>query len=143
MVPGLAFLYAGLIRRKSALAVMWAVCASNAVVIFQWFLWGYSLAFSPTGKSGFIGNFAHIGLRNVMSIPSAGSSFLPDLLYAFIQMQFATVTICIIIGAVAERGRMLPAMVFSFMWVTFVYCPLAYWAWNVNGWALKWVRAPF
>lgn len=142
MVPGLAFLYTGLIRRKSALAVMCVVCASNAVVIFQWFLCGYSLAFSPTGKTGFIGDFTHIGLIKVMDSPAASSPLVPELLFAFIQMQFAAVTVAIIIGAVAERGRVLPAMAFSFLWVTFVYCPLACWAWNVNGWALKWVRVP-
>lgn len=61
MVPGLGFLYAGLARRKSALTLLWVVVASNAVVIFQWYLWGYSLAFSRSATNGFIGNFAHIG----------------------------------------------------------------------------------
>ena len=78
-----------------------------------------------------------------MGAPASSSSLIPDLLYAFIQMEFAAVTVGIIIGAVAERGRMLPAMAFAFLWSTFVYCPLAYWAWNVNGWALKWVRILF
>lgn len=140
MIPGLAFLYTGLVRRKSALSLIWAVYASSSVVIFQWFLLGHSLAFSPTGTSGFIGNLHHWGLRGIMSKPSAGSAFIPDLLYAFLQMEYAAVTVGILIGAMAERGRMLPSMVFSFLWVTAVYCPLACWAWNVNGWAYKWVR---
>jgi Amt family ammonium transporter len=53
-------------------------------------------------------------------------------------MEFACVTVGILVGAIAERGRLLPAMVFSFVWMTLVYCPLAYWAWGKNGWGLKW-----
>jgi Amt family ammonium transporter len=52
-------------------------------------------------------------------------------------MQFAAVTAAIIIGAIAERGRLLPMMVFIFFWATLVYCPVACWAWNINGWAFK------
>ncbi|KIJ38501.1 hypothetical protein M422DRAFT_210942 [Sphaerobolus stellatus SS14] len=138
MIPGVAFLYSGLARRKSALALIWAVCASNAIVIFQWFFWGYSLAFSPTATNGFIGNVEHFGLRGVLAEPSPATTFIPELLYAFFQMEFAAVTTAILMGGVAERGRVLPAMLFTFCWVTIVYCPLACWAWNVNGWANKW-----
>jgi hypothetical protein len=52
-------------------------------------------------------------------------------------MQFAAVTVAIVMGAIAERGRVLPAMVFSFLWATIVYCPIACWVWNVNGWAFN------
>ncbi|KAG8883716.1 hypothetical protein FRB97_006027 [Tulasnella sp. 331] len=138
MVPGLGFLYAGLARRKSALTLLWVVVTSNAVVIFQWYLWGYSLAFSRTATNGFIGNFAHIGLKDVLNQPSPGSPLIPELLYSFYQLQFASVTVGILMGAVAERGRVLPAMVFAFIWATVVYSPVACWAWNVNGWAFKW-----
>lgn len=140
MIPGLAFLYSGLVRRKSALSLIWIVFGSNAVVILQWFLLGHSLAFSPTSTNGFIGNFAHVGLRGVMGAPSAISPLIPDILFAFLQMEFAVVTVGILVGGMAERGRALPTMVFSFLWVSIVYCPLACWAWNVNGWAFKWVR---
>jgi Amt family ammonium transporter len=137
MVPGLGFLYAGLARRKSALTLLWVVVASNSVVIFQWYFWGYSLAFSSTATNGFIGNLEHIGLRNVLNAPSPGSPLIPELLYSFYQLQFAAVTVGILVGAVAERGRVLPAMVVAFFWTTLVYCPIACWAWNVNGWAFK------
>ena len=53
-------------------------------------------------------------------------------------MQFCAVTAAIIMGAVAERGRLLPAMVFVFIWATIVYCPLTCWVWNTNGWGYKW-----
>ncbi|KAF8656383.1 hypothetical protein AX16_002569 [Volvariella volvacea WC 439] len=138
MVPGLAFLYSGLARRKSALSLIWAVVASNAVCIFQWYFWGYTLAFSPSATNGYIGNLRNFGLMNVLDQPSPGSSLIPELLYSFFQMEFAAVTAAILMGAVAERGRVLPAMVFIFLWLTLVYCPLACWVWNVNGWAFKW-----
>ncbi|KIM59180.1 hypothetical protein SCLCIDRAFT_1217969 [Scleroderma citrinum Foug A] len=138
MIPGLAFLYSGLSRRKSALSLIWIVSASNAVCIFQWYLWGYSLAFSPTATNGFIGNLANFALTNVLGDPSPGSPLIPDLLYSFYQMEFACVTVGILVGGIAERGRVFPAMVFTFFWMTLVYCPLACWAWNVNGWGFKW-----
>ncbi|KAI5123739.1 hypothetical protein M0805_000332 [Coniferiporia weirii] len=138
MIPGLAFLYSGLARRKSALSLIWAVSASNAVVIFQWFFWGYSLAFSPSATNGFIGDLRRFGLRKTLGDASPGSPLLPDLLYAFYQMEFACVTVGILMGALAERGRVFPTMIFVFLWMTIVYCPLACWPWNVNGWGFKW-----
>ncbi|KAG8220137.1 ammonium transporter [Butyriboletus roseoflavus] len=138
MIPGLAFLYSGLARRKSALSLIWAVTASNAVCIFQWYFWGYSLAFSPTATNGFIGNLANFGLINVLDNPSPGSPLIPALLYSFYQMEFACVTVGILMGGIAERGRVLPATIFTFLWMTLVYCPLACWAWNINGWGFKW-----
>ncbi len=118
--------------------LIWIVAASNAIVIFQWYFWGYSLAFSSTATNGFIGNLHNFGMRRVLADPSPGSPFLPELLYAFFQMEFACVTVAILMGALAERGRVLPALAFSFVWTTLVYCPLACWAWGVNGWAFKW-----
>ncbi|KAG8964582.1 hypothetical protein FRC03_001612 [Tulasnella sp. 419] len=138
MVPGLGFLYSGLARRKSALSLLWACVFSNAVVIFQWYFWGYSLAFSSTATNGFIGNVRHIGLRNALEAPSPGSPLIPELLYSFYQLQFAAVTVAILMGSIAERGRVIPAMIFSFLWLTIVYCPVACWVWNINGWAFKW-----
>jgi Amt family ammonium transporter len=137
MVPGLGFLYSGLARRKSALSLIWACLGSCAVVTFQWYFWGYSLAFSSTATNGFIGNLEKFALRDVLGHPSYGSAFVPELLYSLYQMMFAAVTVAIVMGAIAERGRVLPAMVFSFLWVTLVYCPIACWAWNPNGWAFK------
>lgn len=132
-----AFLYSGLARRKSALSLIWVVSASNAVCIFQWYLWGYSLAFSPTATNGFMGNFKNFGLLGVLGEPSPGSPLIPALLYAFYQMECACVTVAILVGGIAERGRLLPAMVFTFLWMTLVYCPIACWAWNINGWGFK------
>ncbi|PPQ71844.1 hypothetical protein CVT25_006363 [Psilocybe cyanescens] len=138
MVPGLAFLYSGLSRRKSALSLIWAVAASNAVVIFQWYFWGYTLAFSSTATNGFIGNLKSFGLKDVEADPSPATPLIPEILYSFFQMEFACVTAGILMGGLAERGRVLPAMVFIFCWMTLVYCPLACWIWATHGWAFKW-----
>ncbi|KAJ7101022.1 ammonium transporter [Mycena crocata] len=118
MVPGLGFLYSGLARRKSALSLIWAVSGANAVTIFQWFFWGYSLAFSSSATNGYIGNLRNFGLRKVLGDPSPGSPLIPELLYSFFQMEFACVTAGILMGGIAERGRLFPAMVFTFLWIT-------------------------
>lgn len=86
MVPGIAFLYSGLARRKSALSLIWVVMMSFSVIIFQWYFWGYSLALSSTATNGFIGNLDHFGLRNVLGAPSPGSPLIPELLYSFYQV---------------------------------------------------------
>lgn len=138
MIPGLAFLYSGLSRRKNALSLIWVVSASNAVIILQWFLWGYSLAFSSSATNGFIGNLRNVVLAKVLDDPSPGSPLIPELLYSFFQMEFCCVTVAILLGAIAERGRVFPAIVFATIWSSLVYCPLAYWAWGVNGWAFRW-----
>lgn len=138
MVPGISFLYSGLARRKSALSMLWVCLMSFSVVVFQWYFWGYSLAFSLESGNPFIGDLTHIGLRKILAAPSQGSPLVPGLLYSFYQMMFAAVTTALVIGSVAERGRVLPAMVFVFCWLTLVYCPLTFWVWCGNGWAAKW-----
>jgi Amt family ammonium transporter len=86
MVPGLGFLYSGLARRKSALSMMWACMAAGSIINFQWYFWGYSLTFSPTGQSGFIGDLVHFGLKRVLGNPSPGSPLISSLLYSFYQV---------------------------------------------------------
>ena len=87
MIPGLGFLYSGLARRKSALSMLWTCMASFSVITFQWYFWGYSLAFSAQGTSGFIGDLKHFGLMNTLGAPSPGSPLIPELLYAFYQVR--------------------------------------------------------
>jgi Amt family ammonium transporter len=134
---GLGFLYSGLARRKSALTMIFACMGAFAVVIVQWYFWGYSLAFSASATNGFIGNLKRFGLMYTLAAPSPGSPLLPELLYSFYQMMFCGTTAAIIAGCIAERGRVLPLMVFIFFWATIVYCPIACWVWNPNGWAYK------
>jgi Amt family ammonium transporter len=118
--------------------MIYACLGSYSIVCFQWYFWGYSLAFSDTATNGFIGNLHKFGLMNTLAVPSPGSTLIPDLLFAFYQMQFCAVTAAIVAGAVAERGRLIPFFVFIFFWATLVYCPVACWTWGANGWAFSW-----
>jgi Amt family ammonium transporter len=98
MIPGLGFLYSGLARRKSALSMIWACMGSMCVVTFQWYFWGYSLAFSPSATNGFIGNLRNFGLMKVLADPSPGSPLVPNLLYAFYQVCLHTSSLVVNLG---------------------------------------------
>lgn len=136
MVPGLAFLYSGLARRKSALSMIWAVIVAAFVASFQWYFWGYSLAFSSSNNN-FIGNLDAFGLKHVVGRANDDSLY-PELAFTLFQMQFLLVTVAIMAGGLTgERGRFLPCMVFIFLWATLVYCPVVYWIWG-GGWASSW-----
>ncbi|KAF1984691.1 ammonium transporter-like protein [Aulographum hederae CBS 113979] len=136
MIPGVGFFYSGLARRKSALSLLWLSVMSTAVVSFQWFFWGYSLAFShKAGK--YIGALDNFGLMNVLAAPSVGSAKIPDLMFMVYQGMFAAITVALAVGAVAERGRMLPCIIYMFIWTTVVYDAIACWTWNPAGWSYK------
>lgn len=129
MIPGVGFFYAGLSRRKSALSLMVMIMLAHCTATVTWFFWGYSLTFSGTGNA-FLGNMDYIGLRGVSADDAGG---IPMIMEAIFQGLFAAITPVLAIGAIADRGRILPAIVFTFLFVTLVYCPIAYWTWNDNG----------
>jgi len=133
IIPGIGLLYGGLARRKSALALLFQSFMVIAVVTFQWMFWGYSLAYSRDA-SPFIGNLDNFGLRNVLVAPSPGNANLPEIVFCFYQLLFAAATVQLVIGGSFERGRILPSLIFAFCWCTIVYCPIACWTWNANGW---------
>lgn len=91
---------------------------------------GYTLTYSHTA-SPFIGNFDNIGMRNVAAAPVG---YIPEILFAVFQCFFCVATVQIMIGGAFERGRLVPSLVFAFVWATVVYCPIASWTWNANGW---------
>lgn len=134
MIPGVGFFYSGLARRKSALSLIWLSVMAAAVTCFQWFFWGYSLTFSHTAGP-FIGDLANFSFRGVLGRPSVASPRVPDLLFAVYQGMFSAVTVALATGAVAERGRVLPCLLFMFVWATLVYDPIACWTWNPAGWS--------
>jgi Amt family ammonium transporter len=109
---------------------------SASVTCFQWFFWGFSLTFSHT-SGAFIGDLANFGFKDVLARPSVGSAHVPDMLFAVYQGMFSAMTVALATGAVAERGRMLPCVIFIFIWATIVYDPIACWTWNPNGWSNK------
>ncbi|KAI1143478.1 ammonium transporter [Hypoxylon sp. FL0543] len=136
MIPGVGFFYSGLARRKSALSLIWLSVMATAVTTFQWFFWGYSLTFSHTASS-YIGDLSNFGFKDVLAQPSVGSTRIPDLLFAVYQGMFSAITVALATGAVAERGRMLPCVIFMFIWSTIIYDPIACWTWNPAGWSNK------
>ncbi|EEB08964.2 ammonium transporter Amt1 [Schizosaccharomyces japonicus yFS275] len=136
MIPGVGFFYSGLARRRSAVSMLFLSLMSIAVVGFQWFFWGYSLTFSHEG-CGYIGTLANFGLRQTLGRNSVGGSSVPDLLFCIFQGMFAAITPALAIGAAADRGRMLPCIVFILIWTTIVYDPIAFWTWNPKGWLFK------
>lgn len=142
MCFGLAYLYAGLARRKSALHMIFSVFLILLISIFQWYFWGYSLAFSSTATNKFIGNLHNFGYQHLelqMIIDSVNfPNGIPEMAFANFQGMFASITCCIYIGALCERGRILPFIPFTFCWLTLVYCPVTCWIWNSNGWAYNW-----
>lgn len=138
MIPGLGYLYSGLVRRKNALSLLLLTIASLAVVSFQWFFWGYSLVFSQE-SGAFLGNLHNFGFMNVLERPvPAANNKIPELVYAVYECMFAALVPAIAIGAACERGRVWPSLVFVFCWTTLCYDPLACWIWNPTGWAYKW-----
>ncbi|ANZ73093.1 BA75_00660T0 [Komagataella pastoris] len=132
MVPGVGLLYSGLARKKHALSLLWASLMAAGVVSFQWFFWGYSLVFGRD-SSNFLGNMKNFCLMDVLGAPSTADT-VPDILFCFFQGMFAMVTGCLMVGGACERAALGPMMVFLFCWVTVVYCPIAAWTWNANGW---------
>jgi Amt family ammonium transporter len=105
-----------------------------AVISIQWVLWGYSLAFGPD-KGGIIGGLDWIGLRGVGAEPfDAYSKTIPHQVFMLFQMMFAIITPALITGAFAERKKFSAFLLFTVLWATFVYDPLAHWVWGDGGW---------
>jgi Amt family ammonium transporter len=99
----------------------------------QFFLWGFTLVFSDSG-SPIIGDLSHIVLSNVAETPFPSAPAIPAITLFFYQLGFAAVTPAIIFGAVADRIRLVPSIVFIFVWTTLVYDFVAYWTWGYRGW---------
>lgn len=136
MVPGIGLLYSGLSRRKHALSLLWCSLCVLGLCAIQWYFLGYSLAFSHNTKgSGFIGSLQMGAGHNMLfwGEPSVVTT-VPDVLFAMFQLMFACVTTIILCGGSCERARLFPLMVFMFIWLTVVYCPIACWYWNPTGW---------
>ncbi|CAH2350202.1 ammonium transporter Mep2p [[Candida] railenensis] len=133
MIPGVGLLYSGLSRKKHALSLIWASIMAACLTSFQWFFWGYSLVFTHTSGSPFLGNLQNFALMDVLGAPGVVTT-VPDILFCFYQGMFAATTAILMVGAGCERARLGPMMIFLFCWLTVVYCPIAYWTWGANGW---------
>jgi ammonium transporter, Amt family len=133
MTPGLALFYGGMVRRKNVLATFMYSFFALALVTVQWVLFGYSLAFGKT-HGGFIGGFDYLLLNNV-SLEPKGS--IPHLVFMAFQLKFAIITPALISGAFVERMRFSAYVVFTLLWTTLVYDPVAHWTWAEGGWLFK------
>src|SRR3954451_5826558 len=136
MLPGLALFYGGLVRRKNVLSTIMHSFFGLAIVSVIWVLWGYSLAFGEDATgTGLIGNLSFLGFSNVGLEPNpAYAATIPHVLFASFQLMFAAITPALITGAFAERKRFAAFVIFTVLWSTFVYSPLAHWVWAPDGW---------
>ncbi|PKN53570.1 MAG: ammonia channel protein [Deltaproteobacteria bacterium HGW-Deltaproteobacteria-13] len=133
-MPGLAFFYGGLVRRKNVLSILMQCFVILCVISLQWVLFGYSLAFGPDFH-GIIGNLSWAGLNGVGAAPNPDyAATIPHSVFMIFQMMFAVITPALIIGAYAERVKFPAFLLFTILWATFVYDPLAHWVWGAGGW---------
>src|SRR5829696_1020887 len=133
MTPALAFFYGGMVRKKNVLSTLNLSFITIGLISLQWILFGYSLAFGDS-QGGLIGNLKYVGLLGVGSEPNpelAGT--IPHLAFVAYQMMFAVITPALITGAFVERVRFKTFLVFTVLWATLVYDPVAHWVWGVGG----------
>ncbi len=134
MTPALGFFYGGLVRRKNVLSTIMHSFFMLALISVQWVLWGYSLAFGPD-KGGLIGGLDWLGLQGVGLDPNPDyAATIPHQAFMIYQAMFAAITPALITGAFAERKRFKAFVIFSLLWATLVYDPVAHWVWGTGGW---------
>jgi len=142
MTPGLALFYGGMVRAKSVLNMMMMSFGALALISVLWVLYGYSEAFGNDAGAGLIGNpFEFFGLSTLLGTDGAAKGFapahlvgtIPALAFVAFQAVFAIITVALISGAIADRARFGPWMVFSGIWATIVYFPVAHWVFAFDG----------
>lgn len=133
MTPGLAFFYGGLVRKKNTLSILMQCFMAMCLITIQWYVVGYSLAFGPD-HAGLIGGLDWIFLRGVGAAPNPDyAATIPHSAYMAFQLKFAIITPALIIGATAERLKFSSFCIFTLLWATLVYAPVAHWVWGVGG----------
>ena len=132
MTPGLALFYGGMVRAKSVLNMMMMSFGALALISVLWVLYGYSLAFGDDIGGGLLGNLDYIGLKGLMD-PEALVFTVPSLVFVGFQGVFAIITVALISGAIADRAKFGPWMVFIGIWATVVYFPVAHWVFSFDG----------
>ncbi len=132
--PGLALFYGGLVRSKNALGTIMQSFVLMAVISVQWAVIGYTIAFGPD-HGGLIGGLDWIGLVGVGGDPNPDyAATIPHQLFMIYQGMFAVITPALITGAVADRMKFSAFLLFSVLWATLIYDPLAHWVWGKGGW---------
>lgn len=136
IVPGLALFYGGLVRSKNILSMLTQVLVVACLALVLWVVYGYSLAFA--GGNALIGGFDKLLLHGVPP-DAAAATFsegfgIPELLYVAFQGAFAAISCALVVGAIAERARFAAVLLFTAVWFTLAYLPLAHMVWAANGW---------
>jgi Amt family ammonium transporter len=131
MTPaGLALFYGGMSRYKNLLNTLAMTFVSYCLASVIWMMWGYTLAFGSS-QGGIIGVFEHFFMSGIGVDSLSGS--IPTYVFALFQMTFAGITVALVLGSVVDRMKFSSWIVFSVLWVTFIYCPIAHWVWG-GGW---------
>ena len=134
MIPAVGLFYGGMVRKKNALSTIMFSFAILALISVQWILFGYSLAFGPD-VGGVIGNLDWIGLNGVGQAQNPDyAATIPSMAFMIFQAMFAVITVVLITGAFVERIKFSAFLIFSFLWATLVYDPIAHWVWGAGGW---------
>ncbi len=138
IIPGLALFYGGLVRSKNMLSVLTQVFAITCIVSLMWVIFGYSLAFTNGGGlNDYVGGFSKAFLKGVDATTTVATFsngvVIPELVYICFQMTFACITPALIVGAFAERMKFSALLLFTVLWVTFIYFPMAHMVWYWGG----------
>jgi Amt family ammonium transporter len=137
MTPGLALFYGGMVRGKNVLGTIMQSFIILGIITLEWVLWGYSTAFGPD-HGGIIGGLDWFGLSGVGMEPhKTYGPTVPHIAFMVFQCMFAVITPALITGAFAERMKFSAFLLFTLLWATFVYNPLAHWVWGSGGWMAK------
>lgn len=137
-IPGLALFYGGLVRVKNMLSVLAQVFTIFCLIAILWVVYGYSLAFTDGGSlNSFIGGFSKLFLKGV-DINAVVETFtkgvvIPEMVFMVFQLTFAAITVSLIIGGFAERIKFSALLLFSVLWFTFSYLPMAHMVWYWGG----------
>jgi len=133
MTPGLALFYGGMVRAKSVLNMMMMSFGALALISVIWVLWGYSESFGDDVGAGLVGDpFQYFGLKGLMEDSTSDAGGLPVMAFVAFQAVFAIITVALISGAIADRAKFGPWMLFSGIWATIVYFPVAHWVFDFS-----------
>src|SRR5690554_3418181 len=138
VVPGLALFYGGLVRAKNVLSVLLQVLSTFALAVVLWFFYGYSLAF--TEGNAVFGGFDRLlfsGMYDLGQGTFALAGTIPELSFAAFQATLAGITCALVVGGFAERTRYSAVLVFTLIWMTLAYIPIAHMVWAPGGWLFE------
>jgi Amt family ammonium transporter len=134
MTPAVGFFYGGMVRKKNILSTIMMCFAILFVITVQWELFGYSIVFGQSFM-GIIGGLQYLGLKGVGQAPNlVYAATIPALVFMMFQAAFAIVTPSLIVGAFVERIKFSSFLIFSVIWSTIIYDPVAHWVWGAGGW---------